>query len=173
MATKRRKTTRDKRLSADAELERLRDLLNKKRDYISILQLELFNSRADLAPWMNRYEEHVGPFEKRLRELRMLLFQTMEAQHDDFDEDMDGFGLEDEEEFTYQDRIDPDEFPANGNGAKKLSPKLEEKVRKLFRELAKRFHPDLTADPEEKKWREKVMGKINMAYTKRDRKSVV
>lgn len=173
MATKRtssRSRSKDKRLSADAELERLRDLLNKKRDYITILELELFNTRSDLASWKVMYEDKLGPLEKRLQTLRTLLYQTMESKRESFEDEFGDLEMDDNEDsFTFKDRIGDDEdFPSAGQNGHKLSPKLEEQVRKLFRELAKRFHPDLTADPDEKIWREEVMAKINQAYAKRD-----
>jgi hypothetical protein len=165
-----RPTSRDKRLSADADLERLRDLLNKKRDFITILELELFNTRSDLASWKQLYEAQLDPLEKRVQTLRTLLYQAMESRQESFEDEYgDPNPQDDPEAFEFKDRLDPDqEFPSAGQNGAKLSPKLEERVRKLFRELAKRFHPDLTADPDEKVWREQVMAKINQAFAKRD-----
>jgi curved DNA-binding protein CbpA len=115
------------------------------------------------------YEEKLGPLEKRLQTLRTLLYQTMESKRESFEEEFGDLDMDDEDPFAFKDRIGDDEdFPSAGQNGHKLSPKLEEQVRKLFRELAKRFHPDLTADPEEKSWREEVMAKINQAYAKRD-----
>ena len=83
-------------------------------------------------------------------------------------------GVDDqEEEFTYQDRDDTNGWRKIGNGKKsKYSPKMEEQIKNLFRELARRFHPDLTSDPEEKKWREEVMTRVNQAYANRDLKAL-
>jgi hypothetical protein len=41
-------------------------------------------------------------------------------------------------------------------------------IKAEYRALAKRFHPDLTSDPDEKKWREKVMAEVNQAYADGD-----
>ena len=49
---------------------------------------------------------------------------------------------------------------------------MEEQIKNLFRELARRFHPDLTSDPEEKKWREEIMTRVNQAYSSRDLKAL-
>jgi curved DNA-binding protein CbpA len=38
----------------------------------------------------------------------------------------------------------------------------------LFRNLAKRFHPDLVNDPKEKSRRQGIMARINAAYSARD-----
>ncbi|TAK12654.1 MAG: hypothetical protein EPO32_07900 [Anaerolineae bacterium] len=168
----------DTRLSADSELEMLRDRLNKKREYIAILELELFNTRADLAEWGKLYNERIAPLEERLRSLRRTLYEALESQRgtEEGPAEPDPFSLpEDEAEetadpFAYRDR-------ANGkngkNGkdeknGKSLSPKLEEELRRLFRELAKRFHPDLTSDAQEKTYREQIMTRVNQAYSARD-----
>jgi DnaJ-class molecular chaperone len=37
-------------------------------------------------------------------------------------------------------------------------------LKTLYRSLAKRFHPDLARDPEEKAWREERMAEVNAAY---------
>jgi hypothetical protein len=49
---------------------------------------------------------------------------------------------------------------------------MEEQIKNLFRDLARRFHPDLTSDPAEKKWREEVMTRVNQAYANRDLKAL-
>ncbi|MBN2045523.1 MAG: J domain-containing protein [Anaerolineales bacterium] len=175
---KRTTTTRNNRKSlqstADAELTKLKIRLNKKREYIAILELELFNTRVTIHEFMELYDKRVGHLETYLSALRRKLYEELEAQRPAPEEpDADNLGVEDEEEFTYQDRD-------NGNGWRKIgkakkskySPKMEEQIKNLFRELARRFHPDLTSDPEEKKWREEVMTRVNQAYSNRDLKAL-
>ncbi|MBI3159767.1 MAG: J domain-containing protein [Chloroflexi bacterium] len=166
--------TTDKRLSADSALERLRERLNKKREYIAILELELFNTRAEMAEWGKVYNERIAPLEERLRLLRRMLYEALETQRG-ADEVLDGpedFELPEEDEegedpFAYRGRANG-RNGHNGKNGKTLPPKLEEDIRRLFRELAKRFHPDLTGDAEEKAWREQIMTRVNQAYTERD-----
>ena len=43
-----------------------------------------------------------------------------------------------------------------------------DETKKLYHALAKRFHPDLTSDPDDKQWREQLMSQINAAYAERD-----
>jgi dihydropteroate synthase len=45
-----------------------------------------------------------------------------------------------------------------------VSEETKAELKQLFRTLAKRFHPDLVTDPEEKRRREKVMAQVNDAY---------
>ena len=156
----------------DAELTRLRMRLNQKREYIAILELELFNTRAALHEFSVKYNQRILPLEMRLRTLRRILYETLEAQQDNGDIDPEDFSEPEEPEFTYQEQDSNGWRKINKNKKKKGSPKQEEEIRNLFRELAKRFHPDLTNDPEEKKWREDIMTKVNQAYANRDLKTL-
>lgn len=53
---------------------------------------------------------------------------------------------------------------AQKNKAKEVSISLK----KLWRDLISKFHPDLTQDPKEKKRREEIMKQINLAYEEGD-----
>lgn len=172
---KRSKKNIDKRLQStvDSELTMLRMRLNKKREYIAILELELFNTRVALHEFAIKYNQRVAPLERHLSELRRRLYDLLEAQRgDNGQEESPPFEQEPEEEFTYKDKAD-NGWRAIGKKKKKApSPKDEEQIRDLFRQMAKRFHPDLTNDPDEKKWRQEVMTKVNQAYSNRDLKTL-
>jgi len=159
--------------TADAELTRLRMRLNKKREYIAILELELFNTRVTIHEFMQLYNERVGHLEAYLRNLRRKLYEVLEAQRPNQETEQQFDPEAEEEEFSYQDRDENGGWRKIGKGKKsKYSPKMEEQIKKLFRELARRFHPDLTSDPIEKKWREEVMTRVNQAYSNRDLKAL-
>ncbi|HAY83554.1 MAG TPA: hypothetical protein DCY42_01145 [Chloroflexi bacterium] len=159
--------------TADAELTMLRLRLNKKREYIAILELELFNTRVTIHEFMVIYNERVGHLEDYLRTLRRKLYETLESKNSEPDEQADDFNSSEEEEFTYKDRDENNGWRKIGEQKKsKYSPKMEEQIKNLFRELARRFHPDLTSDPVEKKWREEVMTRVNQAYANRDLKAL-
>jgi hypothetical protein len=183
-----KKTTKSKtnnkslQSTADAELLRLRMRLNKKREYIAILELELFNTRVALHEFMVIYQERISPLEQQVRNLRRKLYKILEEQREENEPPPPGFAAEngfDQQENPEEPEIKFDE-KENGNGWRKVgkhkrkshSPKMEEQIRDLFRELARRFHPDLTNDPEEKKWRQEVMTRVNQAYTNRDLKAL-
>jgi hypothetical protein len=158
--------------TADAELTKLRVRLNKKREYIAILELELFNTRVALHEFSVIYNEQIAPLENRLRQLRRKLYEVLEEQRGANGDEPPDFSEPDEPEFTYQDKGDNGWRKIDDKKRKTPSPKQEEKIRDLFRELAKRFHPDLTNDPDEKKWRQEVMTKVNQAYAERDLKAL-
>jgi hypothetical protein len=175
MTTKKTGTSNKKaglQSTADAELTKLRVRLNKKREYIAILELELFNTRVSLHEFSVIYNEQIAPLENRLRQLRRKLYEVLEEQHDADGEEPPDFSEPEEPPFTYQDKGDNGWRNIDDKKRKSHSPKQEEKIRDLFRELAKRFHPDLTNDPDEKKWREEVMTKVNQAYAVRDLKTL-
>jgi archaellum component FlaC len=158
--------------TADAELTRLRMRLNKKREYIAILELELFNTRVTIHEFMTLYNNRVGHLEAYLRNLRRKLYEVLESQRTSQEPEPDAFE-EPEDEYTYQDRDENNGWRKIGQRKKsKYSPKMEEQIKQLFRELARRFHPDLTSDPEEKKWREEIMTRVNQAYANRDLKAL-
>ena len=48
-----------------------------------------------------------------------------------------------------------------------VSPTQTRELRTLYRQLCRRYHPDLTQDPEERAWRTEMMAEINAAYEAR------
>lgn len=167
-----RSKSAQKSLITDDEIARLRLRLNKKREYIAILELELFNTRAALYKYQELHKQHIRPLEQRLRHLRSLLYKALEAQRGTTEEEQPDYGEPEEPEFTYKEHEDNGWRKAAGQAKKAKNPRLEEKIRKLFRELAKRFHPDLTSDEKEKEWRAQIMTQVNMAYAQRDLKAL-
>ncbi len=171
MTTKKRSKNNKKtklQSTADAELTKLRMRLNKKREYIAILELELFNTRVALHEFSVIYNERISPLEQILRGLRRKLYEVIESQRDSGGKEDVDFSEPEEPEFTYEEKADNGWRKIGEKKKRAHSPKQEEQIRDLFRELAKRFHPDLTNDPIEKKWREEVMTKVNQAYSSRD-----
>lgn len=171
MATRKRsnkKKNNSLQSTADAELTMLRMRLNKKREYIAILELELFNTRVTLHEFSVIYNERISPLDQRLRKLRRKLYEVLEAQRGDEEVDGEDFSEPEEPDFTYKEKADNGWRKIAGKKKKARNPKQEEQIRNLFRELAKRFHPDLTNEPDEKRWREEIMTKVNQAYANRD-----
>jgi hypothetical protein len=48
-----------------------------------------------------------------------------------------------------------------------MTPATKVHIKKLYRQLCRRFHPDLTQDPDERVWRTEIMAAINAAYEAR------
>ncbi len=156
----------------DPLLEALRARVEKRQEHVAVLELEFFNTQVELGEFTRRTEERLTPLENRLEALKIQVKEAREARwgfHKPkprttrFGDDLGGaFGGA--EQGTHRP-------PSSANQAKAdlfHNPKMEAKIKNLFRELAKRFHPDLTADLEEKAWREQVMTEINKAYAARN-----
>lgn len=158
--------------TTDGEILRLRMRLNKKQEYIVVLELELFNTQAAVQEFSLLYNETILAIQDRLQYLRRLLYDALTKQNGNGSkEETEDFSEENEEEFTYEDRQE-NGWRKVSDKPKKNNPKTEEEIRVLFRDLAKRFHPDLTNDPEEKKRREEIMTHVNQAYSNRDLKAL-
>lgn len=181
-ATKRKRTKkRDYLPVADGDLARLKVLLAKKQEYIAILELELTNTRADLNSFTEVYNQRVAPLQQRANHMRKILYDELERQRLDNPEkvpDYPGAGMhtngraDDQPQMEENHRRDKDNGKPNQRNSNRderpPDPKREAHIRDLFRKLAKRFHPDLTADPADKKRRQKIMTKVNQAYAARN-----
>jgi hypothetical protein len=66
-------------------------------------------------------------------------------------------------------RRHPDSSPGwYRRGLDPRGPPDEAQIKRLYRELCRRFHPDLTQDPAERAWRTEIMALVNEAYQARD-----
>ena len=70
----------DLRPTPDGKLEALRARINMKKEYIAVLELELFNTRAELDSFSQKYNARIAPLERRLKALQALLKKTLGAE---------------------------------------------------------------------------------------------
>lgn len=156
------------REATDPHLRSLRKELAQRQELIAQLELELFEMRSSLAEFERTLEARVRPLERQLARLKQQLEQ---ARH------------QAERRAQWGDRADDEEIPdvvsqferawnpppSQRQAPPPKAPSAEQAgLRELYRELAKRFHPDLTTDPEQKKWRERMMAEVNQAYQAKD-----
>ncbi|NIO71407.1 MAG: hypothetical protein GTN71_20835, partial [Anaerolineae bacterium] len=59
------------------------------------------------------------------------------------------------------------EEPPSPPPAEPVDAATEAQIKKLYRQLCRRFHPDLTQDTQERAWRTEMMTAINAAYAAR------
>jgi hypothetical protein len=169
-ATKKRS---QKSLQVDAELAAIRARVQRRREYLDLLETELTNTRGIILEFTELYNERVAPLEREQRRLSRLL----EKWALDLEPPANGWrgrgkrppkqanpnrhhGQQAQETIEKRKRV------------QKLDPDYERKVRDLFRRLAKQYHPDLAQKGEDKKLFEKVMSEINQAYTAKDLKAL-
>lgn len=168
-----------------AEIARLKAAIARQETELTTLEAELLDLRHELSAFKDRYDRLVKPLLDRLAIIRGVI-ADLEAQHSpppQLGPAPDRPTLESmwtpppdyvpvEEQFRrawqipkeQQERQPPPPAPEFTLAA----DESETAVRTLYRQLARRFHPDLTTDPAERARRNHLMAEINEAYTHRD-----
>jgi hypothetical protein len=151
--------------SQDPELAHLYDELAERRERVASLELELFEARSELASFQAEVESRLGGLRARIEQLERELRQArraadLRAQWGERAESGDiPYDVLGQFERTWRRTATPSAEPKP-----ELDDRAKDQIKRLYRSLAKRFHPDLTVDPTEKSYREKVMAKVNAAY---------
>ncbi len=157
------------RPSADPELDQLQAEVVKRQEQVAAVELELlefnqFNQEIEtrLGPWQRRVADlETAVADARARATRRAMWgERAEA----------GTAPEDVVEqykraWTQSAEPPPPAPPPAPAPADELH---EAKIKTLYRQLAKRFHPDLASTPEAKAARAGRMAEINAAYAARD-----
>lgn len=170
MFSRRRRTLSDTiRDATDPALRSLRAELSSRQEKVAELELELFDLRASLAEFERQLGIHVRPLKRELSELQSKLAEARRraerrAQWGERADMEDTPDVVEQFERTWRPRRPASQPPSKPS----LAAADETELKNLYRALAKRFHPDLTTDPEQKRWREERMAEINMAYEARD-----
>lgn len=156
--------------SGDPELDALHVAIAKRRDAVAELELELFDVEATLARFVLQLEAQMGKLETYI--------ETLQTKLDDALRKAERYAIwGDRTDDAYNDVAEqyrrawqthephPDVLPAP---EEPLDAETEAEIKALYRALAKRFHPDLTSDPDDKQWHEQLMAQVNAAYAARD-----
>lgn len=153
------------REAADPEIRTLRAKISDRQDTVAELELELFDIRVSLEKFERKLEVRIRPLEQQLTGLQA---QLRKSRHDAERRAQWGKDLEQAPDVVKQ--FERAWTPGRQQIKKpqKISEPEKSELKALYRELAKRFHPDLTTDPEQKKWREEMMAAVNAAYQNQD-----
>jgi len=158
--------------SGDRELDAAQAALAARQERIAQLELDLLNSQNELAAFNAEIETRLGPLQRRLESLEA---ELAEARHRASRQAMWGARASSpdvpEDVVRQYQRVwgrDPNPPPARPAAAPAAAATNDGELRTLYRSLAKRFHPDLAADPSEKPWREQMMAQVNDAYGAQD-----
>jgi predicted RNase H-like nuclease (RuvC/YqgF family) len=159
------------RRSRDPELADLDEQVSQRQEQVAGLELELFEMRAELARFQAEMARRVGPLQTRISDLRK---EVTRARHRAERRAQWGSRAESEDDappdvFAQYERTwrkPPGGLPTEP--APEQDAATKNQIKAEYRALAKRFHPDLTSDPDEKKWREKIMAEVNQAYADGD-----
>lgn len=162
----------------DLAFQRLMVVIEAARGRAAALQTELETLRDDLGRLELTYQAQTGHLFVELNRLRLacdeyrqriaLLRESPTTADDALDASIDRLfrerrqGLDDEaEEVRRSQRAEADQRDDP-------IPETEAELRRAYRALARRHHPDLVQDPDERERRERQMARINAAYRDRD-----
>lgn len=130
------------------------------------MEFELSDTRADLARFEQELDRRLGPLQRRQAQLEQQLAEARRkaARRAQWGERLDAEEppIDVEEQFRRTWSQHPKE--AEPPQEQPVPEELKAEMRSLFRSLAKRFHPDLVTDSNEKRWRVKMMAEVNEAY---------
>jgi len=156
---------------SDWTAEELKEKISSRQETIARLELELFDIQAALNAYRSARDHRLGPFMARIKELESEIEEARRAA----DYRAIWKGREDAPDFE---STVSEQFRKawTSTGARKERfiplkpppPVDREELRKLYRSLAKRFHPDLTTDSDMKLERQELMAAINQAYMDQD-----
>lgn len=163
----------------ELELTRLQAELESRRNQLERLEAERETLEVGLTRFAADVKARVGDVKEEIRQIRQELDAMRQriaklradpnASPADVERDV-------EEEMAQAEAEASGEFfhGANGNGRRNLptrpmtSIETEAEVLRLYRELAKRHHPDLARTPAERERRAELMLRVNVAYRDRD-----
>ena len=123
-------------------------LLADLREDLREIESSYERDRAEIREFEKRYQPAVGSRQQQLDEIRRQVAKAWEQIR----RARSGEPLQDEPEDGVSKEIPQQSF----------NP--EEELRKLFRELARRVHPDLASDPDERRRRHEFMAEATRAY---------
>jgi chromosome segregation ATPase len=145
----------------------LQERITRLRAALEQVQADLIEAEAQLADELAAVNAFEFEFEARVGHLWDKL-ETLEAEiegyHDRIQMVRDGY-LSVERQYRRAWQAPPPSAPTPP--AQPLSPASEAQLKRLYRQLARRYHPDLAADDAERAFRTERMAAINDAYAAR------
>jgi predicted nucleic acid-binding Zn-ribbon protein len=160
--------------ATDVEMRDLLGQVSIRHNRLAQLEAELVETRAELELFERRLDDELGNLKHTLSVLRAKLSHARrsaewKAQWGD------RAGSEDIPEDVveqFQKKWRPRRTPVTPDLEISLDDQSKAKLKTVFRALAKRFHPDLVMDPDEKRRRENIMSEVNQAYAAKDLKAL-
>lgn len=155
------RTRIERRLSPEEEeLTEKRDELGQLQVQLAERELYLANLRAELAVFEGRYLRQVGVLYAELDDWNAKIAELLADEN----------GTEEARFAATQARAQAAESCATSHGeaseSKEFAPSPE--LKGLYREVAKRVHPDLASDDADRSHRERLMSEANRAYQNGD-----
>lgn len=141
----------------DEELAKKRGELAELESELADRELSIATLRAELALFEHQYLKIVGTRYAELDEINAKLAEQLARQH---------VGNRQRHEAAQQARKQADDsrFAADAVASVDQKTLPSKELKSLYREVAKRVHPDLSSDPEDRKTRQRLMAEANRAY---------
>lgn len=144
-----------------------RDLTRMEQD-LAENELELSTLKGELHLFERRYHLVVGVKYTELDEVKAQILELasrLYPRSDDF-----RFGAQSARERARNSARDSGELEPDSLDEEDFKP--SESLKKLFREVAKKIHPDLASDDKEKALRHDLMARLNQAYDRLDEEAI-
>lgn len=153
-------------LSPQAEelQEKRRELAQLRKD-LAEMELQLSTEKAELSLFEIRYQKVVVP---KYAELDIVKAQVLSLASKLYPK-AETF-CQEAETAREQAKEYSEKREETKDSQKEFSP--PENLKKLFRRVAKKIHPDLSSSAEERKKRNELMAKLNQAYDKLDKDAI-
>ncbi len=150
------------------ELQEKRQLLAELRQTLADEELVLSTLKGELSLFERRYHHVVGVKYTELDEVKARILE-LAAQFYPRSDDFRASARAARERARQSSQETADFQPEEED---KEDFKPSEDLKKLFREAAKKIHPDLAADPEEQARRHELMARLNQAYDRQDEEMI-
>lgn len=147
----------------EEELKRKQVELQDLQSELADRELELANLRGELVDFERRYTHEVGHLYAQLDDLEA---QIADAEFRRKPSDDSARKNAEKARTRAQESAQAVDDAGQDTPDRRFEP--SERLTKLYREAARKLHPDLTTDPKEKARRKKVMVEINKAYEECD-----
>jgi hypothetical protein len=146
----------------DAELLRKRDEQKSLENELAERELRATNLRAELGAFERRYLHLVGLRYAELDEYKALLAERLAAEQPQ---------NERAQQAAREARARANETKSDAGEKAEHEPrvfKASPEMKRLYRDVAKRIHPDLTSDRDDRATRQQLMARANQAYERGD-----
>ena len=141
------------------EIARKKQELEKLEQQLAENELDLSTARRELHLFENRYQRATGSRYAELDRLKASVLEMATRIHPeskDFRSQAEA-AREQANQSAHNWEVRQEESDLE-------LPEPSEELKKMFRDAAKRIHPDLTTDPEERERRHALMARLNQAY---------
>lgn len=149
-----------------------------KRQTVADLQEQIKEYEQVLGELMARYYATVGSLQVQLERINLQIEEIkFRISWLLINESQEGMEERLDEAFSnHREQVEADESEAAGarmayeeiQEKEELAPEVKKELKRLYRELAKRFHPDLADSEEERIRRNRIMAEVNDAYGRED-----